>query len=129
MKQRRSTHDPSWHPAWLCAVVCVVVSYLSAFKKQKLFHGEQCKEAKKFFNEVLLEELHGLSVKSFEETINSKAYLCHLCDGYAANYRKYQKNLNDSQQYCADINAYRASSVLKTTHLFESAFNTNRRPR
>ena len=76
-----------------CCLCRRELSESSAFKKRKLFHGEQCKEAKKFFNEVLLEELD-LSVNSFEETLNSKAYLCHLCDAYAANYRKYQKNLN-----------------------------------
>ena len=41
--------------------------------------------SQKVFYEVLLdsEELH-LSVNSFlEETLNSKAYLCHLCDTYA----------------------------------------------
>lgn len=76
-----------------CCLCRRELSESSAFKKRKLFHGEQCKEAKKFLNEVVLEEFR-LSVNSFEETINSKAYLCHLCDAYGANYRKHQNSLS-----------------------------------
>ena len=69
----------SWHPAWQFAVVCVVVSCLNPL----LSKGGSCFTANNVaINEVLLEELH-LSVNSFEETLNSKAYLCHLCDAYA----------------------------------------------
>ena len=52
-----------------CCLFRRELSESSAFKKRKLFHGKQCKEAKKFLNEVILEEFR-LSVNSFEETIN-----------------------------------------------------------
>ena len=74
-----------------CCLCRRELSESSALKKRKLF--EQCKEAKEFLNEVLLEEFQ-LSVNSFEETTYLKAYLCHLCDAYGTNYRKYQNNLN-----------------------------------
>ena len=75
-----------------CCLCLRELSETSAFKKRNCFTANNVTGSQKVFNEVLLdsEELQ-LSVNSFlEETMNSKAYLCHLCDAYAVPFLYYR---------------------------------------
>ena len=60
--------------------------------KKKLFNGDNCKTSRQFLNRLTLKFFQS-SISSFRETGNTKAYLCHHCDAYAANFYKHEAEM------------------------------------
>ena len=66
-----------------CLCLRSLISVSDLRKRKRQLFGDGCTKSVTILNEIMSGALHS-SLKSYKETGNPSAYLCHLCDYHSA---------------------------------------------